>query len=65
VPPQRMWSYKGRLPVRRKGVQKGKVLDLTDIPIEPLVYTTEEFEELKTSNNPFITEVLKTAIRLD
>ncbi len=42
----------------------GKILDLTDLPIEPLVYTVEEFEELKKSKNPFITEVLKTAIRL-
>ncbi len=42
----------------------GKILDLTDLPIEPLVYTVEEFEDLKKSKNPFITEVLKTAIRL-
>lgn len=42
----------------------GKVLELTDLPIEPLVYTVKEFEELKNSKNPFITEVLKTAIRL-
>lgn len=43
----------------------GKILDLTDLPIEPLVYTTKEFEELKDSRNPFITEILKTAIRFD
>ncbi len=43
----------------------GKVLDLTELPIEPLVYTNEEFEDLKNSQNPFITEVLKTAVRLD
>ena len=43
----------------------GKVLDLTDLPIEPLVYTREEFEELKKSESPFLSEVLKTAIRLD
>lgn len=42
----------------------GKIFDLTDLPIEPLVYTVEEFEELKKSQNPFITEVLKTAVRL-
>lgn len=42
----------------------GKVLDLTDLPIEPLVYTVEEFEELINSGNPFITEVLKTAIKI-
>lgn len=43
----------------------GKILDLTDLPIEPLVYTVEEFEELKNSGNPFISEVLKSAIRLN
>lgn len=43
----------------------GKVLALTDLPIEPLVYTVEEFEEMKKSGNPFLSEVLKTAVRLD
>jgi predicted nucleotidyltransferase len=43
----------------------GRILDLTDLPVEPLVYTVEEFEELKKSQNPFITEILKTAVRLD
>lgn len=42
----------------------GKVLDLTDLPIEPLVYTVEEFQEMKNSKNPFIIEALKTAIKL-
>ena len=42
----------------------GKILDLTDLPIEPLVYTSEEFEEMKSSHNPFIIEILKTAIKL-
>ncbi len=42
----------------------GKVLDLTDLPIEPLVYTKEEFEEMKKNKNPLILEVLKTGIRL-
>lgn len=42
----------------------GRILDLTDLPIEPLAYTTEEFEDLKNSQNPFITEILKTAVRL-
>jgi predicted nucleotidyltransferase len=42
----------------------GKIFELTDLPIEPLVYTVKEFEELKNSQNPFITEVLKTVIRL-
>jgi len=43
----------------------GKILDLTDLPIEPLVYTPKEFEELRQSENPFIAEVLKTAMLLD
>ncbi|MDI6714655.1 MAG: nucleotidyltransferase domain-containing protein [Thermodesulfovibrio sp.] len=42
----------------------GKILELTDLPIEPIVYTPEEFDELNKSQNPFITEVLKTAIKL-
>lgn len=42
----------------------GRILDLTDLPVEPLVYTPEEFKELRDSRNPFITEVLKTAIKL-
>jgi len=42
----------------------GKILDLTDLPVEPLVYTPEEFEEMKTSQNPFIIDILKTAIKL-
>lgn len=42
----------------------GKILELTELPVEPLVYTMAEFKELKESENPFIMEVLKTAIRL-
>lgn len=42
----------------------GKILDLTDLPVEPLVYTVEEFEDFKKSQNPFIMEVLKTAIKI-
>jgi predicted nucleotidyltransferase len=42
----------------------GKVLDFTDLPIEPIVYTVKEFEDLKNTQNPFIIEVLKTAIKL-
>lgn len=42
----------------------GKILDLTDLPIEPLVYTPEEFEAMKASGNPFIVEVLRTGIEL-
>jgi len=42
----------------------GKILDLTDLPIQPLVYTVDEFEDMKRSKNPFIVEVLRTAVRL-
>ena len=42
----------------------GMILDLTDLPIEPLVYTPEEFEQMKQSGNPFITTVLTTGQRL-
>ncbi len=42
----------------------GKIMDLTDLPIEPLVYTTQEFEELKKLQNPFIMEILKTSLKL-
>lgn len=40
----------------------GKILELTDLPIEPLVYTEEEFREMVNSENPFIKEVMKTVI---
>ncbi len=43
----------------------GRILDLTDLPVEPIVYTVEEFDELKKSQNPFIMEILKTGIRLN
>ncbi|MHA1369587.1 MAG: nucleotidyltransferase domain-containing protein [Promethearchaeota archaeon] len=42
----------------------GKILDLTDLPIEPLVCNREEFKEMILQGNPFITEVLKYAKRL-
>lgn len=35
------------------------VLRHTTLPIEPLVYTREEFEEMKDRKNPFILEVLE------
>jgi hypothetical protein len=38
------------------------VLALTSLPIEPLVYTKEEFEEMK--EEPFIQDVLKESIIL-
>lgn len=42
----------------------GKVPARTDLPIEPLVYTPEEFGESKRSDNPCILGILKTAKRL-
>lgn len=42
----------------------GLILDLTDLPIEPLVYTREEFQELRASQNPFIEEILRTGVEL-
>lgn len=38
------------------------VLSLTSLPLEPLVYTKEEFKEMK--KEPFIQEVLKKAKKL-
>ena len=42
----------------------GKILEITDLPVEPLVYTPEEFKEMINSENPFITNIMKTAIKL-
>ncbi|MCW7076782.1 nucleotidyltransferase domain-containing protein [Methanosarcinales archaeon] len=41
----------------------GIILEMTELPVEPLVYTREEFEAMK-KENPFIREVLKGAKRL-
>ena len=38
----------------------GRILALTDLPIEPLVYTREEFEAMKQEGNPLIKEALTT-----
>ena len=43
----------------------GKVLDLTDLPIQPLVYTEEEFDMLQESGSPLVEEILKSGIRID
>jgi predicted nucleotidyltransferase len=42
----------------------GLILGLTDLPIEPLVYTCKEFEALRAEGNPFIAEVVRTGIEL-
>ena len=41
----------------------GKIIEMIDLPIEPLVYTKEEFEEMK-KNNPFIKDILRNAKKL-
>lgn len=48
-------DFKERFPYRI-----GRILRMTTLPIEPLVYTREEFEEMKRSGNPFISTVLST-----
>lgn len=42
----------------------GQVTRLTDLPIEPLVYTEEQFQRKILEGNSFIKEVLQTAKRL-
>lgn len=39
-----------------------KILDLTLLPIEPLVYTEREFEEMK--KRRFLKEIMKNATEL-
>lgn len=48
-------DFKERFPYRI-----GKILELTQLPVEPLVYTEEEFQKMVDDENPFIKEVLKT-----
>ena len=40
----------------------GEILDLTSLPVEPLVYTEEEFEQMR--DRPFLQGVLATAREL-
>lgn len=37
----------------------GRILEITDLPIEPLVYTPEEFKAMQEAKNPYIMGVLK------
>lgn len=50
-------EFEGRMPQRIK-----KIFDLTSLPIEPLVYTEAEFEQMK--ERTFLKEVLATAKEL-
>ena len=40
------------------------ILGLTDLPVEPLCYTDEEFTELVRNENPFILQALAEGIRV-
>jgi len=51
-------DFKGRIFQRIE-----EVLKLTDLPIEPLVYTPQEFQRMKKSN-PFLRKMIKTGKRL-
>jgi predicted nucleotidyltransferase len=51
-------DFEGKMPKRID-----KILQLTDLPVEPLCYTKEEFERLKTTSS-FIRKILKTARKL-
>lgn len=42
----------------------GRVLEMTDLPVEPLVYNRDEFERMVRDKNPLILEVLKTGKKL-
>lgn len=50
-------EFEGKMPQRIK-----EVLDLTALPVEPLVYTEAEFEQMK--ERSFLKEVLGTAKQL-
>ncbi len=39
-----------------------KILEMTELPIEPLCYTEQEFEEMRRKGNPFVKEILKGKI---
>jgi len=41
----------------------GEVIKLTDLPIEPLVYTKEEFQRMRKSSS-FLQEVIRTGKKL-
>ncbi len=50
-------EFEGKMPERIR-----KILDMTSLPVEPLVYTEAEFEEMK--DKAFLQEVLPTAREL-
>jgi len=42
----------------------GRIYELTDLPIEPLVYTESEIQKMLQNGNVFLTEILKYAVEL-
>jgi predicted nucleotidyltransferase len=50
-------EFEGKMPQRI-----GRILDLTSLPIEPLVYSEVEFEQMK--QRPFLRKVMATAREL-
>jgi hypothetical protein len=44
--------------------RSAEIIGLTDLPIEPLCYTEEEFKGMIRSNNTFIAEVMKEGIMI-
>jgi predicted nucleotidyltransferase len=50
-------EFEGKMPQRIS-----RILDLTSLPIEPLVYSEAEFEQMK--ERPFLKEVMATAREL-
>ncbi len=58
-------------PDRRRGLSRAvpqsraaAILDLTELPVEPICYTDEEFTELVRSGNPFILQALAEGVRV-
>lgn len=51
-------DFKGKMPERIS-----EILKMTDLPIEPLCYTKEEFEKLKEDSN-FIKTIIKETKKL-
>jgi predicted nucleotidyltransferase len=41
-----------------------RVLGMTDLPVEPLMYTTDEFERLRTRPTSIVAEALRTGMDL-
>lgn len=52
--------FKGKLPYRIF-----EVLQTSDLPIQPLCYTRQEWEQMVAMHNPLAAEVLRTGIALD